>query len=149
MAANYIELKCSPDDVFRVLDDGWLYASWVVGASRIRDIDDRWPDPGTSIRHSFGLWPVLIDDVSYSVEWDRPHHALLRARGWPIGEALIAIDVKPRGDGCIVRMYEDAVKGPGLLVPKLVRDIIIHFRNGEAIKRLGHLAEGYAGRHPG
>ncbi len=29
-----------------MLSDGWLYASWVVGASRVRDVDPRWPSPG-------------------------------------------------------------------------------------------------------
>src|SRR3712207_7075993 len=36
MAVNFRHLDCTPEDVFSVLADGWLYPSWVVGASRIR-----------------------------------------------------------------------------------------------------------------
>ena len=32
MATNEIEADCSPEAVFAVLADGWLYPTWVVGA---------------------------------------------------------------------------------------------------------------------
>ena len=70
----------------------------------------------------------------------------MRARGWPIGEAYVVIDVTPRGDGCVVRIVEDAAEGPGMLVPKPVRDILVHSRNVETLRRLAYLAEGGAGR---
>jgi len=35
--------NCSAEQVWDVLGDGWLYPLWVVGASRIRDVDDGWP----------------------------------------------------------------------------------------------------------
>lgn len=146
MATTYRTLKCSPEDVFRVLADGWLYPAWVVGASRIRDVDAAWPEPGSKIEHSVGVWPVLINDSTSILEWDAPRHVKMRARGWPIGEAFIVIDVKPRGDGCLVRIVEDAVEGAGTLVPKPLRDIALHYRNTETLHRLAYLAEGHAGR---
>ena len=57
-------LNCSPEQVFAVLNDGWTYPLWVVGASRIRDVDHGWPAPGSKLHHSFGVWPALIDDTS-------------------------------------------------------------------------------------
>ena len=144
MATTSRVLNCTPEDVFRVLADGWLYPSWVVGASRVRAVDESWPAPQSSIQHSFGVWPALINDSTYVIEWDAPRHAKLRARGWPIGEAHVVLDVKPRGDGCVVRIVEDAVEGPGMLVPRLVRDISIYHRNIETLHRLGFLAEGRA-----
>jgi hypothetical protein len=57
-------VKCSPEQVFAVLNDGWTYPLWVVGASRIRDVDDGWPALGTKLHHSFGVWPALIDDTT-------------------------------------------------------------------------------------
>lgn len=146
MAATTRVLRCTPEAVFRVLADGWLYPAWVVGASRIRAVDEGWPAPGSRISHSFGVWPAVIDDTTSMTEWDPPRHARMRARGWPIGEASIVIDVKPRGDGCVVRIVEDAADGPGLLLPKLVRDMLIHGRNIETLRRLTHLSEGGAGR---
>ncbi len=38
---------------------------------------------------------------------------------------------------------EDAVEGPGLLVPPQVRGRLIHLRNVETLRRLRYLAEGH------
>ncbi len=43
MAKNVRNLRCSPEDVFDVLRDGWLYPTWVVGASRMRGQDRAGP----------------------------------------------------------------------------------------------------------
>ncbi len=51
-------VKVSPADVFSVLADGWLYSGWVVGASRIRAVDEQWPAVGSKIHHSVGSWPA-------------------------------------------------------------------------------------------
>jgi uncharacterized protein YndB with AHSA1/START domain len=145
VAVNYRPFDCPPEKVFAVLADGWLYPSWVVGASRIRRVDESWPAQGSAIHHSVGVWPALIDDSTSVLEWDPPRHVLLKARGWPIGEAQIAIDVKPRGEGCVVRITEDATAGPGRFVPSFVRDAAIGARNTETLRRLAYLAEGGAG----
>ena len=145
MAVNHRYMDCSPESVFAVLADGWLYPSWVVGASRIREVDPAWPAAGTAIHHSVGVWPALIDDTTSVLEWDPPRHALLRARGWPIGEAHVAVDVKERGDGCVVRITEDATAGPGRFIPVFLRDSAITARNTETLRRLAFLAEGGAG----
>jgi hypothetical protein len=142
MSINYRRLSCAPERVFEVLADGWVFPSWVVGASRMRYVDDAWPAPGTQLHHSFGVWPVLLDDETTMLEWDPPRHAVMQPKGWPIGEALVTIDVKPRHDGCVVRIMEKAVRGPGTLVPAPLLDIPLYARNIETLKRLGFLAEG-------
>ena len=40
MSRNTRMMSCTPQDVFDVLSDGWSYATWVVGAARIRDVDE-------------------------------------------------------------------------------------------------------------
>ncbi|WP_205750145.1 SRPBCC family protein [Cryobacterium sp. SO1] len=145
MAENYRTMNCPPENVFAVLADGWLYPSWVVGASRMRDVDAAWPTVGSAIHHSVGVWPALIDDTTSVLEWDPPRHALFKARGWPIGEAHVAVDVKPRGNGCVVRINEDATAGPGRFVPAALRGPAIKLRNAETLHRLALLAEGGAG----
>jgi hypothetical protein len=137
-------MSCAPEDVFAVLSNGWLYPTWVVGASRMRDVEKSWPGEGASIHHSFGVWPALIDDTTTILEWDPPRHALLKARGWPVGSAHVAIDVAPEPGGCRVTISEDAVEGPGMLVPKPVRSVAILMRNKETLQRLAYLAEGNA-----
>ena len=146
MAVNYRTMDCSPERVFAVLADGWLYPGWVVGASRMRSVDKAWPAEGSVIHHSVGAWPALIDDTTSVLEWDPPRHALLKARGWPIGEAHVAIDVRTRGHGCVVRITEDAVAGPGRYLPGILRDAAIRVRNEETLRRLAYLAEGGAGQ---
>ena len=51
-------------DVWKVIADGWLYSGWVVGATRIRAVDAHWPEAGSRLHHSVGVWPLVIDDTS-------------------------------------------------------------------------------------
>lgn len=129
--------------VWDVLGDGWLYATWVVGASRVRAVDLDWPQAGTRLHHSVGLWPALISDSTVSERCEPPYHLVLTARGWPVGEARVEIEVVPDGPGtCTVSIAEDASAGPGRLVPLPVRQLMILPRNREALRRLALLAEG-------
>lgn len=146
MSRNSRRFACTPDDVFAVLADGWLFPSWVVGASRMREVADTWPQVGSRLHHSFGVWPVLIDDATEVLVYDPPRHVLLRAKGWPMGEAQVDIQVKPHQDGCIVRIQEEAVAGPGSLVPQPLLDVVLQLRNHETLHRLAYLAEGRAAR---
>ncbi|MFI8595300.1 SRPBCC family protein [Microbacterium sp. NPDC078428] len=146
MSTTVRAIRCTPQTVFDVLANGWLYPSWVVGASRMRDVDEAWPQPGSQLHHSVGTWPFLLDDRTRCEEWNPPHRAVLRAKGWPIGEARVVVDVRPRGDGCVVRMQENAVAGPATLVPRPVADIMLHLRNRETLLRLAYIAEGHESR---
>ena len=142
VSRNVRSMACSPQAVFDVLADGWLYPGWVVGASRMRDVDSAWPAPGSVLHHSVGVWPLMIDDETVSVEWSPPHRAVVRAKGWPIGEARVMIDVRERSGGCIVRLLEDPVEGPGSWIPRFLTDPVLFIRNRETLHRLGYLAEG-------
>ena len=129
--------------VWDVLADGWSYATWVVGASRVRGVDAGWPVEGARIHHSFGIWPALINDTTEVRRSSEPTELVLTARGWPAGQARVVISITPRGDQtCTVRIEEDATSGPGALIPKPLRQLAIGPRNMEALKRLAYLAEG-------
>lgn len=142
MSVNVRTMNCTPDAVFAVLADGWVYPSWVVGASRMRDVDDAWPAVGAQLHHSFGVWPAVVDDDTTVLDWDPPRRMVMQAAGWPVGEARITVEAKPRGAGCVVRITEEAVRGPGALIPKPVLDIGLHARNVETLRRLAFIAEG-------
>lgn len=133
--------RCTPDAVLRVLADGWSYSTWVVGTARIRAVDPTWPETGTRILHSVGLWPALLDDETVVRAWDPERSIELRARGWPAGEARVLIEVTPVTVGCLIRITEDADKGPGVLVPRPVRSAVIRPRNVETLRRLALIAE--------
>jgi hypothetical protein len=62
MATNTRVIKTVPDDVWAVLSDGWLYPTWVVGATRMRDVDSTWPQTGSKLHHSAGVWPAVVND---------------------------------------------------------------------------------------
>jgi uncharacterized protein YndB with AHSA1/START domain len=135
-------VNCSPDQVFAVLNDGWLYPLWVVGASRMRDVDDGWPAQGTKLHHSFGVWPALIDDSTEVLDIEPGKRLVLEARGWPIGKARVEITVEADGEGALVSIAEDATGGPVRLVPEPIRQPTIDFRNRETLRRLAYIAEG-------
>lgn len=134
-------VHASPDAVWRVLADGWLYPLWVVGASRIRQVDDTWPDPGSKIHHSVGLWPVVVDDDTEVTECVPERVLGLRARAWPGGEAQVLVHLEANGAGTHVRLEEDVVRGPARLVPKALRAPALLWRNHETLRRLAWLAE--------
>lgn len=133
------------EDVWTVIANGWLYSGWVVGASRIRAVDAHWPETGSRLHHSVGAWPLVIDD-STRVSAVEPGRSLeLLARGWPLGEAKVVISLEDLGTQCRVTIAEDAVRGPGARVPKVLRDRMIDVRNRETLKRLELMAAGGAG----
>ena len=142
--AEHRRLNCSPEQVFAVLNDGWSYPLWVVGASRMRDVDDGWPSPGAKLHHSFGVWPLLIDDSTEVLEIEPGKRLVLEARGWPVGKARVEIAVAPNGDGSLVSISEDASGGPARLVPEPIRKPAIDFRNRESLRRLAYVAEGWS-----
>jgi hypothetical protein len=133
--------SCSPEQVFAVLHDGWTYPVWVVGASRMRDVDDGWPAPGTKLHHSFGVWPLVLDDTTEALEFQPGRRLVLEARGWPVGKARVDIIVKADGDGSLVLIDEDVTDGPAKLVPEPIRVAGIDIRNRETLRRLAYVAE--------
>jgi hypothetical protein len=141
MATNTRTVHASPDEIWSVLADGWLYPVWVVGASRMREVDDSWPSVGSRLHHSVGVWPLLIDDNTEVTEATPGVSLSLRARAWPVGEAAVTIRLRPLGAETEVVIEEDAVSGPGVLVPKPLRGVTLRWRNVETLQRLAYLAE--------
>ncbi len=136
--------SATPEQVWSVLADGWLYPLFVVGASRMRDVDDTWPAVGSRLHHSVGTWPLLIDDTTEVLELEEDRRIVLKARGWPAGEARVEISLRPTADATVVTIVENATAGPGALIPQPVQDVQLHLRNTETLRRLAFVAEGRA-----
>ena len=141
MSRNTRTIKTTPDKVWAVLADGWLYPLWVVGASRMRDVDAEWPDVGARIHHSVGAWPLLLDDNTEVLDCEPGHLLEVRARSWPAGEARVVLRLTEVDGGTEVVMEEDVESGPARLVPKPVRTPMLAWRNVESLRRLAFLAE--------
>ena len=147
--ADVIEVRRSTsagaESVWAVLADGFQYAAWVVGAARVRAVDDGWPEPGSRIHHSAGSWPLMINDTTTVLSCVPHRELVLQARGWPAGEARVELELLPSeqvgAQGCQIVMREDATHGPGRLIPGWVGQLAIAPRNVETLRRLAYLAE--------
>ena len=142
-----LDSDSSSEAIWNVLGDGWTYASWVVGTSRVRAVDPHWPQPGARLHHSFGVWPLVINDHTEVLELDPGRRIRLRARGWPTGEATVEITTSSPTDGSSTRLTieEDVTSGPARLLPKPFRQTATVPRNRETLRRLSLLATGRPG----
>jgi Polyketide cyclase / dehydrase and lipid transport len=138
------EVEASAPEIWAVLADGWSYSSWVVGTSKIRSVDAVWPQVGARIHHSVGAWPLLIEDHTEVLESVEPTRLVLRARGWPMGEATVAVTIEARGVRSLVRLDEKLTSGPGAWLNNPVFDAGLRLRLSEMSVRLDALAEGRA-----
>jgi hypothetical protein len=141
VSRNECLIEADVKHVFEVLTDGWSYAAWVVGASKIRDVDPPWPEPGGKIHHSVGAWPLLINDTTSSLEYEPLRRIKLRIRIWPAGHGDVEFVAHETPEGCRLVMTETAVGGPWSLVPDKLADLFLWPRNREALSRLKLLAE--------
>ncbi len=141
MSTNTRRFRATPDEVWAVLADGWLYPLWVVGACRMREVDDTWPAVGARLHHSVGTWPLLLDDKTEVVGSVPGSTLRLHAHAWPTGMAEVVVRLEPVGGETEVTLEEDVVAGPGALLPKPLRDVQLAWRNRESLRRLAYLAE--------
>lgn len=135
------ETAASCDDVWSVLADGWSFGSWVVGAARIRAVDDNWPEAGAQLHHSVGLWPLMLSDFTSVLESHPGRELKLHARAWPLGRALIVIRLVELTRGCRIEMSERALSKLLNKVPDVVQAKAGAPRNEECLRRLAYLAE--------
>ena len=132
----------SRDRVWEVIADGWTYSQWVVGNSRMRAVDPEWPEPGSTIRHSVGVWPVLLDDSTVSVECIPGEKLVMIANGRPFGKARITLVLSDvDGGGCRIEMAEVPITPPLNWLPKRASLAAAFPRNRECTWRLAALAE--------
>lgn len=136
------DTTASREQVWAVISDGWTYSQWVVGNSRMRAVDPNWPQTGSTIRHSIGVWPLLLDDLTVVEECEPLERLVLLAKGRPFGKARIALrlfDID--GGGCRIEMAEVPVGAPMGWVPERLSLAAAFPRNRECTWRLAAMAE--------
>lgn len=134
-------IRANRERVWEVLADGWAYPLFVVGAARMRAVDDEWPEVGSRIHHSVGLWPALIDDYTEVKDVEPLRRLRLRARGWPLGEAAVEFRLSDKDGGTHVEIEEVVAAGPGRLIPQPFKGLSLTWRNVETLRRLAYVAE--------
>ena len=142
MARNETEIEATAEQVWAVLTDAYAFPDWVVGARRIRAVDEGWPQPGAAFYHEVGGWPLRIKDNTKVRELVPPSRLVLEARARPAGIALVTLLLEERAPGCtIATIVEDPIAGPAKLVPKPIMDAMTKARNAESMRRLRNLVE--------
>jgi uncharacterized protein YndB with AHSA1/START domain len=141
MATVTATIHTPPEAVFAVLADGWLYSNWVVGTSHMRAVDAGWPSAGTRLHHASGLWPLVTRDESVVEEVEPNRRLVLTARGRPLGEARVVLELQPVNGDTLVTMTETPVSGPAKWAHNPLSEAILVRRNVEALARLAALAE--------
>lgn len=135
------EVDASVQEVWDVMADGWTYSQWVVGNSRTRAVDSSWPEPGAAIRHSVGVWPLVINDQTSVESATPPDELVLRAGLGALGAMQITMRLEETPTGCRVHMIEVPVEGPLRFIPDRVNLLGIFPRNRECLLRLAAIAE--------
>lgn len=130
------------EDVWCVVANGWMYSGWVVGASRIRDVDETFPAPGSNLHQSVGPWPLVIDDVTTVVDAVEPESLVLQVRSRPFGEGRVRLRLTSTSASTTrVEMDEEVTRGPVRFLPRQAQAPVMNWRNRESLRRLAHLAE--------
>jgi hypothetical protein len=127
--------------VWDQIADGWTYSQWVVGNSRMRAVDANWPAPGSTIHHSIGVWPLLLNDETVVEECEPLRELVLIAKGRPFGKARITLRLSDTDTGCRIEMSEVPITAPLKWLPARAALAAAWPRNQECTRRLVALAE--------
>jgi hypothetical protein len=141
MARTEARTTATRDAVWAVFADGWHYTNWVVGASHMRAVDARWPEVGSKLHHSAGMWPILLKDETEVVAVEPRRRIELIARGRPLGQARIVLTIEDDPAGCLVTIDEKPIKGPGSWLDNPAAEAVLRRRNEESMARLVALCE--------
>ena len=137
-----MRFDATPERTFKVLSDPATYSSWVTGAHSVDDVQGRWPAPGSTFRHTQGVWPLLLSDTTSVIRSDPPHRLELEARVRPLLVARVVLELEREDGGTRVTMDERPVGGLlelAMRIPPLPQ--VTQVRNRESLRRLRGLAQ--------
>jgi uncharacterized protein YndB with AHSA1/START domain len=141
MAFTSRQISASATDIWAVLVDPTTYPDWLVGAQRIRDIDDDWPAIGSRFHHRVGVGWLSMPDYS-EVEAIEPTSLLrLAVRVRPFISATATFRLVSDGSVTVISFEEEPnIKILGELVRPVV-DPSVHIRNHLSLRRLADFVE--------
>lgn len=135
------DTTASRQQVWDVIADGWTYSQWVVGNTRMRAVDPSWPNPGSKIHHSLGVWPVVLDDETTVVACEPLREIVLAAKARPFGAARVTLRLHDIAEGCRIEMSEVPISRPLKWLPQSATLAAAWPRNRECTWRLAAVAE--------
>jgi len=137
-----------PAAIFSVLRDGWSYARWVVGTSKIREVDEAWPQPGARLHFRLGRGPLSKEDETRSMRLVDGSELELEAVGRPLGTARVDFRVDAVRDGSLVTIIEHPTKGPLATLHNPGFELLVYLRNVETLRRLEREVGRRVRKHP-
>lgn len=136
MSVQRISIEAAAENIFSVLLDPYTYPDWLVGAQRIRSVDESWPAAGAAFHHVVGFGPVKIADSTRINDVSAPHSLELNVRARPLGRARAHFTVFPQGSDRAEVSLEETPTTPVLRLLTPVVDPGIAVRNDASLKRL-------------
>lgn len=123
------------EEVWDALVDVRTYPHWLIGARRIRRIDDGWPAPGTAFHHEVGIGgPLTIRDRTRSEIVEPGRRLRLDVRARPLLRADVTFELTPTPEGTEVSLEEHPTGWHRLLAPLLAP--LVMARNQASLGKL-------------
>lgn len=144
MSTAHATIDAPLEDVWEALIDVRTYPDWLVGARRIRRVDDGWPAPGTAFHHTVGIGPLTISDRTRSDDVDAPTMLVLDVRALPLVHGKVHFALRRTPDGTEVEMEEHPIGIHRLLAP-LMSPLALA-RNRASLEKLEHRVRERIGR---
>ena|SRR5215210_8490497 len=127
---------------FEVLSEPGSYQHWVAGARSVEAADGTWPAPGSTFKHTQGMWPLVLSDTTRVVRSEPPRRLELEARVRPFLVNHVVLELEEEDGGTRVTIDERPVGGllelPARLPPW---PQLTQVRNLESLRRLRGLAQ--------
>ncbi len=130
--------------VWAALVNVQTYPRWLVGAVRIRSVDEDWPMPGSAFHHEVGLGgPLTIADRTCSVAIDPPRRLELDVRARPLIQATVVFELEDLGERTRVVMTEHPHGVHRLVSP--IAAPLVRLRNEASLRQLDERVRAAAG----
>lgn len=111
MTTTTQHIAVPPSAVFAAIGDPTTYPRWLVGAQRIRHVEQGWPREGTSFHHTVGVGPLHVEDQTTVVALDPPDLLELRAGVGLLGAAHVTFRLAGRDGGTDISIDEEPAEG--------------------------------------
>jgi hypothetical protein len=111
MAVNVKVFDLPADAVFSVLCDPTAYPSFVVGTRTVHRFDPGWPDVGSVLHHTQGVWPVIVRGRTVVVAAEAARRLVLWAKLGRVGTHHVSFTLTPFDGGTRVEVDEHPIDG--------------------------------------
>jgi hypothetical protein len=138
-ASDSIVVAASRERIFEVLCDPECYVRWVVGAGRLRGVDESWPSVGSRFHHTVGIPPFEVQDSTEVRRCEAPTHIELCAMVRPFFEAIVDLRLADVGYGRTRITMTERSTGGLMARTAWMAGPALSMRNRLALRRLEHI----------